>query len=48
MFIREQYEEEVNAQNLIDRYEIFGEDKHALWEMNQDLLARTFVEPTIA
>lgn len=47
-FIREQYEEEVNAQNLIDRYKIFGEDKHALWEMNQDLLARTFVEPTIS
>lgn len=46
-FVREQYEEEVNAQDLIDRYEIFGEDKHALWEMNQDLAGRDFVEPTI-
>lgn len=46
-FIKEQHEEEVNAADLITRYDLFGEDKHSLWEMNQSLAARTFVPPTL-
>ncbi len=46
-FIKEQYEEEVSAQDLITKYDLFGEDKRSLWELNNDLGARTFTEPVL-
>ncbi len=46
-FIREQYEEEVNADDLITQYDLYGEDKRSLWEMNNELKSRQFTEPDI-
>lgn len=46
-FIREQYEEEVNANDLITKYDLYGADKRSLWEMNNELNARQFSEPNI-
>lgn len=46
-FIKEQHEEEVTAADLITRYNLFGEDRRSLWEMNASLASRTFTPPTL-
>ena len=46
-FVKEQYEEEINASDLITRYELFGEDKRSLWEINNELKNRSYSEPNI-
>lgn len=43
-FIEEQAEEEANANELIDKYNLYGDDKKGLYLLNQELGAR--VEPT--
>jgi len=46
-FIDEQVEEEANAQDIIAKLKMIGEDKSALFLLDKDLSARVFVQPTI-
>lgn len=46
-FVDEQVEEEANAQDIIAKLKLIGEDKSALYLLDKDLAARVFVQPTI-
>ena len=46
-FVKEQGEEEKNADDLIKKYKMFGSDAKGLYSLNQELLARTYVAPTL-
>ena len=46
-FIKEQGEEENNAETLIRKYELFGTDPKGLYSLNQELAGRTYVAPTL-
>ncbi|MDD7511296.1 MAG: ferritin [Peptostreptococcaceae bacterium] len=44
-FIEEQAEEEVNAKDLITKYELFGSDPNSLYALNNELKARVYNPP---
>lgn len=46
-FIDEQSEEEKNAQDLIDRFELFGNDAQGLYLLNNDLGTRVHTPPSL-
>ena len=46
-FIKEQAEEEDNANDLIQKFEMFGEDRKALYLLDSDLGARVYTPPTL-
>jgi len=46
-FIDEQGEEEKNAQELIDRFELFGTDARGLYLLDAELGARTYTAPSL-
>lgn len=46
-FIDEQVEEEANAQDIISKLKLIGDDKSALYLLDKDLSARVFVQPQI-
>lgn len=46
-FVSEQVEEEENAQVLIDKFTLIGNDGMGLYMLNQELAARTYVAPSI-
>lgn len=46
-FIDEQVEEEANAQDIISKLKLIGDDKSALYLLDKDLAARVFVQPMI-
>lgn len=46
-FITEQGEEEKNAQDLIDRFELFGNDAKSLYMMDSELAARVYSAPSL-
>lgn len=46
-FVNEQVEEEENAQILIDKFTLIGNDGMGLYMLNQELAARTYVAPSI-
>lgn len=46
-FIDEQVEEEANAQDIISKLKLIGDDKSALYLLDKDLAARIFVQPQI-
>lgn len=46
-FIKEQGEEEKNAEDLIKKYELFGQDGKGLYFLNQELATRVYVPPTL-
>ncbi|MDD3435526.1 MAG: ferritin [Candidatus Gastranaerophilales bacterium] len=46
-FVDEQVEEEANAQDIISKLKLIGDDKSALYLLDKDLAARIFVQPTI-
>ena len=46
-FVKEQGEEEKNADGLIKKYELFGSDPKGLYALNQELLGRTYAAPTL-
>jgi ferritin len=46
-FIKEQGEEEKNADDLIKKYKLFGGDAKGLYQLNQELLARVYTAPTL-
>lgn len=42
-FIKEQGEEEKNAEDMIKKYELFGHDAKGLYALNQELATRVYV-----
>lgn len=46
-FIKEQGEEETNANDLITKYELYGNDAQGLYLLNQELLARVYSAPSL-
>ena len=46
-FVKEQAEEETNANNLITKMELFGVDAKGLYMINQELSARVYAPPSI-
>ena len=46
-FVKEQGEEETNANNLITRMELFGSDPKSLYMLNQELAARIYTAPSL-
>lgn len=45
-FIKEQGEEEKNAEDLIRKMKLFGHDAKGLYSINQELASRTYSAPT--
>ena len=46
-FVKEQAEEETNAETLIQKMKLFGEDAKGLYMLNSELLTRTFNPPSL-
>ena len=46
-FVKEQGEEETNANDLITKYELFGSDPKSLYMLNQELGARIYSAPSL-
>ena len=46
-FVKEQGEEEQNADSLIKKYELFGNDPKGLYLLNQELGARIYSAPSL-
>ena len=46
-FVKEQGEEETNANDLIKRMELFGDDSKGLYLLDQELSARVFTAPSL-
>ena len=46
-FVKEQGEEEVNANDLISKMELFGSDPKGLYMLNSELLARVYSAPSL-
>lgn len=46
-FIKEQGEEEKNAEDMIRKFELFGSDPKGLYALNQELLTRVYTAPSL-
>ena len=46
-FVKEQGEEETNANDLITKMELFGSDARGLYLLNQELKARVYSAPSL-
>ena len=46
-FVKEQGEEETNADALVKKYELFGNDAKGLYLLNQELAARVYSAPSL-
>ena len=46
-FVKEQGEEETNANDLISKMELFGSDPKGLYRLNQELAARVYSAPSL-
>lgn len=46
-FVKEQGEEETNANDLISKMELFGSDPKSLYMLNNELAARTYNPPSL-
>lgn len=46
-FVKEQGEEETNANDLITKMELFGSDPKSLYMLNQELAARVYTPPSL-
>ncbi|MDE6961422.1 MAG: ferritin [Lachnospiraceae bacterium] len=46
-FVKEQGEEENNADSLIKKYELFGDDPKSLYMLNSELGARVYTAPSL-
>ena len=45
--IKKYLEEEKNAEDLIKKFELFGSDPKGLYALNQELLARVYMAPSL-
>lgn len=46
-FVKEQGEEEKNADDLIKKFKLFGHDAKGLYSLNQELLTRVYAAPSL-
>ncbi|MGN1320501.1 MAG: ferritin, partial [Acutalibacteraceae bacterium] len=46
-FVKEQGEEETNANDLISKMELFGSDPKSLYMLNQELASRVYSAPSL-
>ena len=46
-FVKEQGEEETNANDMISKMELFGSDPRSLYMLNQELAARVYTAPSL-
>lgn len=46
-FVKEQGEEETNAEGLIKKYDLFGSDPRALYMLDNELAARVYSAPSL-
>ena len=46
-FVKEQGEEEKNADDMIKKYDLFGSDAKALYMLDNELKARTYAPPSL-
>lgn len=46
-FVKEQGEEETNADNLIKKFELFGDDPKSLYMLDNELGARVYTAPSL-
>ncbi len=46
-FVKEQMEEEENADKLVSKYELFGDDPKSLYLLDQELAARVYTAPSL-
>ena len=46
-FVKEQGEEEMNAQDNIQKFELYGSDPKSLYMLDKDLLLRVFTAPSL-
>ena len=46
-FVKEQGEEETNADDLVKKMELFGSDAKSLYMLDQELAARTYTAPSL-
>ena len=46
-FVNEQMEEEDNANTMINRYKLFGQDPKGLYLLDQEYAARIYAAPTL-
>ena len=46
-FVKEQGEEETNANDMITKLELFGSDPKSLYMLNQELAARAYTAPSL-
>ncbi len=47
-FVKEQGEEETNAEGLVKKYELFGDDPKSLYMLDSELGARTYSAPSLS
>ncbi len=47
-FVKEQGEEEQNADGMVNKYKLFGEDPKSLYLLNQELAGRTYSAPSLS
>jgi len=46
-FVKEQGEEETNADSLIKKYKLYGNDPRSLYLLNQELAGRVYAAPSL-
>lgn len=46
-FVKEQGEEETNADGMVDKFELFGHDPKGLYQLDQELAGRTYNAPSL-
>ena len=46
-FVKEQGEEETNADNLVKKFELFGDDPKSLYMLDNELGARVYSAPSL-
>ena len=46
-FVKEQGEEEKNADDMLKKYDLYGSDPKGLYSLNSELAARTYSAPSL-
>ena len=46
-FVKEQLEEEENADKLVNKYKLFGDDPKSLYLLDQELATRVYTAPSL-
>ena len=46
-FVKEQGEEEMNAEDMIKKFELYGNDPRSLYLLDQEMTARTYSAPSL-